>query len=74
MVERNKNGQFVPKSKTNKWDFITAPRFWAMVGTAAVIGLQQDGLIGGGLATALLTIFGGFFSVKSFEKYFPPKK
>lgn len=73
---RDSNGRFVgrPKSPSPKWDFVLSPRFWAMVGLAITVGLQQDGLIHGGLATALLTIFGGFFGVKSYEKYISPKK
>lgn len=75
---RDSHGRFVgvhQKIVQNpKWDFVLSPRFWAMVGLAITVGLQQDGLIHGGLATALLTVFGGFFGVKSYEKYITPKK
>lgn len=69
-----KEESYTDKIRKSKWDFVISPRFWAMVGLAITVGLQQDGLIHGGLATALLTIFGGFFGVKSYEKYVTPKK
>lgn len=81
-LERDERGRFfkryppkthVEKLQASKWNFIISPRFWAMVGLAITVGLQQDGLIHGGLATALLTIFGGFFGVKSYEKYTSPR-
>jgi hypothetical protein len=52
-----------------KFEFLFATRFWAMVIGALSIYLKAKGIIGDAEMILIATIMGGFVTVKSLDKF-----
>lgn len=52
----------------DKWSFILAPRFWAIVIAAVGLALYQDGIISLAWVTAITTITGGYATVRTIDR------
>lgn len=51
-----------------KFSFLTAPRFWAMIIGAVAIYLKMKGYIGEAEMTLIATIMAGFIAVKTIDR------
>ena len=49
--------------------FLTSTRFWALVLIAIIGVLQTEGILSAEIATALVTILGGFAVVRTVDRF-----
>lgn len=55
--------------KLGEFNFLLSKRFWALVIGALSIWLSTDGYISAAFATFLVTIAGGFISIRTIDRF-----
>jgi len=53
----------------NQWDFLKAPRFWALVLGSISLALYQDHIISQSIMVAITSITGGFVSIRTIDRF-----
>lgn len=53
----------------SKWEFITSPRFWALVLGAIAYWLVTDKVISAALGMAIETVAGGFIGIRTIDRF-----
>lgn len=52
----------------SRWDFLKSPAFWALTIGAVALWLFQDGIISEGLRNCIVTISGGFVTIRTVDR------
>ena len=52
-----------------KFDFLKSRRFWALVVIAIIGVLQSEAIISSEIATAIITLLGGFIGIRTIDKF-----
>jgi len=55
--------------ETNKWNFLSAPRFWVMLAGALSVYAQMKGWIGDPEMLLIATVSAGFVTVKTLDRF-----
>jgi len=52
-----------------KFSFLKSRRFWALVIIAIIGVLQNEGIISNDIASAIITLLGGFIGIRTIDRF-----